>query len=148
MIYTLVVAIVLAVWEIQIEGENGWAGKLPTWRCTNKLISKLLGGRPLTGYHLMMWIFLLMIIHLPCFFTHWNWRKEMLIVGFFFTLVTLEDFFWFVFNPAFGIKKFRSDNLEIWWYRRWWLGVPNVYWLALMVITICFYFGLPTILKL
>lgn len=143
LVYTVIVSIFWALWEIQIEDGNGWAAKLPTWRRINKLISKLLGGRPLTGYHFWMWIFLLTMIHLPCFFARWNWRKEMLIVGFFFTLVTLEDFFWFVFNPAFGVKKFRRDNLDIWWYCTWWLWVPNAYWFALAIILISFYFGIP-----
>lgn len=145
LIYTVIVAVVWALWEIQIEGSNGWAKKLPTWRYTSKWIVKLLGGRPLTGYHFWMWIFLLAIIHLPYFFTRWNWRKEMLLIGFFFTLITLEDFFWFVFNPAFGIKKFHKNNLDIWWYRKWWLGLPNVYWISFAIIIILFYFGLPVL---
>lgn len=143
LIYTVIAAAVWALWEIQIEGSQGWASNLPTWRWINKWIKKLLGGRPLTGYHFWMWIFLLILIHFTYFFTHWNWRKEALIIGFLFTLATLEDFFWFVFNPAYGIKKFRGDNLDIWWYRIWWLGLPNVYWISLIIIIILFYFGMP-----
>lgn len=145
LIYTVIVAIIWALWEIQIEGDYGWAARLPTWRKMNKVIAKLLGGRPLTGYHFWMWIFLFSIIHLPCFFTRWNWRKELLVFGFLITLTTLEDFFWFVLNPKFGLKKFRSDNVDIWWYHIWWLGVPSAYWLALAVVITCFYFGIPAI---
>jgi hypothetical protein len=50
-IFTLVLAIITALWEIQVEGKEGWAKQLPTFRI-NVFFRKLLGGKPLTGYHI------------------------------------------------------------------------------------------------
>lgn len=33
--FVIIVSVVYALLEIQIEGEDGWAGKLPTWKIKN-----------------------------------------------------------------------------------------------------------------
>jgi hypothetical protein len=119
-------AFILALWEIQIEGKDGWAAKLPGWRIDTGWIMKLTGGRPLTGYHIYMTVFLISIVHLPLFFVSWSWRLESLLLGFYVGMVFLEDFFWFVLNPHYGIKNFRKG--KIWWHKSWWGPVPALYW--------------------
>ena len=42
-------AFILAFWEIQIEGKDGWAAKAPCWRIEKGWLVKLTGGRPITG---------------------------------------------------------------------------------------------------
>ena len=54
-----------ALVEIQIEGPNGWAERLPTWRIENQWTRLFCGRRPLTGYHLYVLLFVLLIVHLP-----------------------------------------------------------------------------------
>ena len=127
-LYMIVLAIVFALWEIQIEGKNGWASALPTWRKEKGWIVKLLGGRPLTGYHICMVSFLILMLHFIFCFTPWNWGKELLIIGFFFGFLLVEDFCWFVFNPAFRLKGFTKDNPDLWWHKTWWGPVPDFYW--------------------
>ena len=42
----------------------------------------------------------------------------------------VEDFLWFVFNPAYGIRRFRRE--DIWWHAQsWWWFMPRDYWLTL-----------------
>jgi len=132
-------AVVLALWEIQIEGKNGWAGNLPCWKVEKKWIVKILGGRPLTGYHFFMVTFLVLMIHFPFFFTNWDYRKEMKVLGFLVALLTTEDFLWFVFNPHYGLKKFRKG--EIWWHPNWWGPVPDFYWWNMALAGFLIYFG-------
>jgi hypothetical protein len=55
----------------------------------------------------------------------------------------LEDFLWFVFNPHYGIKKFRKG--EIWWHKTWWGPVPSLYWQMAVITTVLLYFGYPAI---
>jgi hypothetical protein len=124
--FMVFLAFILALWEVQIEGKDGWAARLPTWRIENGWVLRLTGGRPLTGYHIFMTAFMVSVIHLPLFFVPWHWRLECLLLGFYFGMVLLEDFFWFVFNPNFRIKNFRPGN--IWWHRGWWGPVPSFYW--------------------
>jgi hypothetical protein len=52
--------------EIQIEGANGWASALPTWRIETKWLLWLTSGKPLTGYH--VWLNALLILCCICRF--------------------------------------------------------------------------------
>jgi len=121
-----VLAVVFALFEIQIEGKDGWATKLPCWRKEDGLIVKLSGGRPITGYHIVMVTFVILIFHFPFLFAHWTLATEFLVLGLLFETFLLEDLFWFVFNPYFGLKRFKKG--EIWWHTRWWGPVPSLYY--------------------
>lgn len=135
-VYMAVMGIALAFWEVQIEGKHGWAEKLPCWRKTDGLIVKTLlaNHRPLTSYHIGMWIYLFLSLHLILFFTPWNFLTEIFIMGLFFELTVIEDFFWFVLNPFYGLKKFNKNNKDIWWYKEEeWLG-PVLWWYILYVV--------------
>lgn len=139
----IILAVILALWEIQIEGINGWAGNLPCWRIRKKWIVKILGGRPLTGYHFFMISFLTFMVHLPIFFTVWSWRLECLLLGFLIGLLLIEDFLWFVLNPHYRLKNFKRG--KIWWHQRWWGPVPNFFWIGGLIAGLLFYFGWPAI---
>jgi hypothetical protein len=143
LVFMVIMALILALWEIQIEGADGWAARLPAWRIEKGWLMKVTGGRPLTGYHVFMTLFLLGFLHLPLFFTAWTWRLELLLWGFYVGMVLVEDFLWFVFNPKFGIKKFRKG--QIWWHTGWWGPVPAFYWFLLILCIALMYFGSPAI---
>ena len=135
----VLLAFLLAKWEIQIEGKEGWAAKLPGWRVEKGRLVRLAGGRPITGYHVFMTLFLIALVHLPLFFVSWSWRLESLLIGFYLGMLLLEDFLWFVFNPHYGIKRFRKG--KIWWHKRWWGPVPDFYWILLIIVVLLIYFG-------
>ena len=131
--FMVCLSVILALWEIQIEGDDGWAAKLPGWRLEAGWITRLTGGRPLTGYHLYMTLFLISSVHLPAFFTPWSWRLESLLLGFYVGMVLIEDFCWFVLNPHYGIRRFRKGR--IWWHKQWWGPVPALYWVLTAIAT-------------
>jgi hypothetical protein len=131
--FMVFLAVVLALWEVQIEGGDGWVAKLPTWRISRGWVLRFTGGRPLTGYHVFLTVFLLSMVHLPLFFVPWHWRLEALLLGFYVGMFLLEDFFWFAFNPAYGIRNFRRG--KIWWHRGWWGPVPALYWVLAILAT-------------
>jgi hypothetical protein len=137
--FMLFMALILALWEIQIEGADGWAARLPAWRLEKPWVLRLTGGRPLTGYHVFMTVFLLAVVHLPLFFVPWSWRLESLLLGFYVGMVLLEDFLWFAFNPHYGIKNFRRG--KIWWHRQWWGPVPGLYYILSVIAAFLIYFG-------
>ena len=138
--FMVFLAFILALWEIQIEGKDGWAAKAPCWRIEKGWIVKLvMKGRPITGYHFFMTLFLITMVHLPLFFVSWSWRLESLLIGFYLGMVLLEDFLWFVFNPYYGIKSFRKG--KIWWHKKWWGPVPDFYWIFLIIVVLLVYFG-------
>ena len=139
LVFMVFLSVILAIWEIQIEGKEGWAAKLPAWRIEKRWIIKLTGGRPVTGYHVFMTLFLIATVHLPLFFVAWSWRLESLLLGFYVGMVLLEDFLWFVLNPHYGIKNFRKG--KIWWHTSWWGPVPALYWFLLVICIVLLYLG-------
>jgi hypothetical protein len=138
-VFMLFLSFILAEWEIQIEGKDGWAAKLPGWSVKKGWIMKLTDGRPLTGYHVFMTIFLIGIVHLPLFFRQWSLQLESLLLGFYVGMVFIEDFLWFVLNPYYGIKSFRKG--KIWWHKHWLGPIPSLYWILLIIFIILVYFG-------
>jgi hypothetical protein len=127
--YLVLTAVVFARLEIQIEGPNGWAAQLPTWRIQNRWTRLFYGSRPLTGYHLWMLIFVLAMIHAPVALkpSIFSGGLELRIISFCILFFLVEDFLWFVLNPAFGIRRFRREH--IWWHApSWWWVMPRDYW--------------------
>jgi hypothetical protein len=123
-------ALLFALVEIQIEGPNGWAASLPTWRIENRWTRLFYSSKPLTGYHLYTQLFTLVVLHLPfgLGLVPPTWRAEARVLSFFVLFWVLEDFLWFVFNPAFGIKRFRREH--VWWHApTWWWVLPRDYWI-------------------
>ena len=120
----LVLGIIFALLEIQIEGKDGWAANLPCWRKEKGWLVKLLGGRPITGYHILMIGFVILMFHFPFLFAEWKVKTELLILGMLFEFFLFEDFFWFALNPHYGLKKFKKG--EIWWHKRWWGPFPSL----------------------
>lgn len=126
-------AICFALLEIQIEGPNGWASNLPTWRLKNTLLNRLFPGRPLTGYHLWMLVFIAIVAHLPFTFgLPWTWRGELKAISFILIFWVVEDFAWFLLNPHYGLARFRPQFIT-WHQKAWWWIAPRDYWIATCV---------------
>lgn len=130
-IYIVLIAICLAYFEVQIEGPNGWASALPTWRIDSPSVTWIFGGRPVTGYHVALNILLLLFFHWPFVFKKWNLSDEIKIFSSFTILAVIWDFLWFVINPNFGLEKYNRSN--IWWFKNWFLGFPVDYYFGLLM---------------
>lgn len=130
-VWLLLSAFVMAKLEVHIEGADGWAKNLPTWRLDNRVIRTILGGRVLTGYHLYFHLLVLLLLHAP--FTvgavPFSMGRELRVIAFLILLWLLEDFFWFLINPAYGWRAFRRRHIT--WHREsWWGFMPREYWIA------------------
>jgi hypothetical protein len=119
--------------EIQIEGGAGWAANLPTWRIENHpLLNIFWGGKPLTGYHLWIFGFMALAFHLPVFMCgQFSLRLEARIVGSVIIFWIIEDFLWFLLNPAFGLALFRPQSVP--WHKHWILGMPTDYYVCVLL---------------
>lgn len=142
--WLVLLATVFAKIEIHIEGDAGWAAKLPTWRIEKHwLLDVFWGGRPLTGYHAWVFGFMFLVFHLPLvLFQHFSWWMEARIMGSLCVFWITEDFLWFVLNPAYGFRRFRPADVP--WHLRWLLGVPVDYWVFGVVaaaLLVCSYRG-------
>ncbi|PRC91670.1 hypothetical protein S2091_3608 [Solimicrobium silvestre] len=133
-LYVFVLGFFFAKVEIQIEGpDGGWAANLPTWRIEQHwLLTLFWGGRAMTGYHAWVFTFIGLIFHLPIFLIgKWSWRIEARVVASVMLFWVIEDFLWFVLNPAFGLARF--DPINVTWHRHWWGGAPIDYWFAIAI---------------
>jgi len=134
-LYLFLISLVFAALEVQIEGKNGWASALPTWRPSHggllsKIYRALLFGKDVTGYHLLIFTLLLAILHYPYFSgKSWNLTLELQTISYFFLLSIVWDFLWFVLNPHYGLFNFKQKN--IWWHKKWFFCLPVDYWLGL-----------------
>jgi hypothetical protein len=134
-LYLFLVSLIFAGLEIQIEGKNGWAAQLPAWRPDNsnwfsKIFRKILFGKDVDGYHLLIFTLLLVILHYPYFTGRiWNFSQEFATLALFFLMTIVWDFLWFIMNPYYGLSHFRPEY--IWWHKKWFLSLPVDYWVGL-----------------
>lgn len=135
----LAAAACVALLEIQIEGPHGWAQRLPTWRLQSRLWTRLFPGRPLTGYHLYLLLFIMLVAHLPfAFGMPWTWYREARAVAFVLLFWVAEDFLWFVLNPHFGLRRFSPEHIA--WHRHaWWWLAPRDYWIATSIGVVLYF---------
>ncbi len=125
-LYSVIVAFIVAKFEINIEGKYGWAESLPTWRVKNKITQFFWGEQPYTGYHFWFLMTIIALMHFPIALgLDWSWSKELLAWATFLVASIFEDFFWFVLNPHYGIKKF--NQLHAPWHTQWFWRVPLLY---------------------
>jgi hypothetical protein len=125
-LFSLLIAFIVAKLEIEIEGSDGWAKNLPTWKLHNKWTRVFLGKQPLTGYHLWLVLTIVASLHFPFVLGYpWSLSLEFKMIALFWVAVIAEDFLWFVLNPAFGFKKF-NKTYAIW--HQEWVGIfPMLY---------------------
>ena len=108
----------MALLEVQIEGSNGWASNLPTWKIDLPLsVVGMWGGgeKPLTGYHSYLWLLTFGLPHFAFLFTKWNIKKEIYLISFYIFYSTVEGILWFAVNPFWGWRSFRKENID--WYQ-------------------------------
>src|SRR6185295_10761806 len=103
-LYFLAIALVLAQLEIQIEGAHGWAERLPTWRWQSPAVLRW-AGKPITGYHVFLLAFILLLIHLPQMHVGFSLEREAETLSLFFLLANFWDFLWFACNPHYGLSR-------------------------------------------
>ncbi len=131
--WVILLAYFFAQAEIHIEGTAGWAANLPTWRIEKHwLLDVFWGGRAMTGYHAWVFPFITLFFHFPLFFMwDWSWQLEARVVASIMLFWIVEDFLWFVINPAFGFKRFTAEHGA--WHKNWVLGAPIEYWIFLVI---------------
>jgi hypothetical protein len=132
--FLLGLAALLAYLEIQIEGKHGWASQLPTWRYNAS-------GFVITGYHLSLWAFILIILHLSFVFLPWKASTECFLLSFFILLLLVEDALWFFLNRGFcGEDPWRDPKL---------VTIPMFYFIGAFVVLLLALFSrsLPWIIS-
>lgn len=136
-ILTVILALIFACIEIEIEGPCGWADKLPT-------PSTGPNRKSLTIYHYLIF-FLMFFVFCSVFFINPR-RFNIANLGFIFafTLIffTLEDFYWFCLSPFYGMDGTNlKTGKKAWWHYK--IGTCPVLYIALplLAFSICLFSG-------
>jgi hypothetical protein len=137
--WVVLLAYFFAETEIQIEGPAGWAANLPTWRIEQHwLLDVFWGGRAMTGYHAWMFPFIALFFHFPLFFVgQWSYHAECRVLACIMLFWIVEDFLWFVLNPAYGLAHFNAAAIP--WHKRWFWIAPVDYWVYALVMIALFW---------
>ena len=138
-LFAVLAAAIFALIEVQIEGDQGWAASLPTWRVENRWTRFFFSGKPLTGYHFYILLFVCVILHSPYALdlAAFSWANELRMLAFMIFFWVFEDFLWFLLNPAFGLKKFRPEHIP-WHAPAWWWIMPRDYWVFTPLGILCY----------
>lgn len=113
-IFIIIASISLACLEIEIEGANGWAYNLPTF----KKKCWLCGKKPLTGYHIFLSTTILIISftaiivdYILLSFTI-NYRPILFVLSLFVFVMITEDISWFLLNYQYkdALKNKKAVN--------------------------------------
>jgi len=128
--------IATSFWEAYVEGNHPWdKGKLG-WKI------KIGNYTLFTAYH--FWLFCVMypvLLSLPFVFSGFSWEHFGILLSAYTTGIILEDFFWFVVNPAFNLKNWNSKHVK--WYPWVKLGtfeLPLSYIVAAALSVLSWYF--------
>jgi hypothetical protein len=141
-LYLFFFSFILAFLETQIEGGSGWAKNLPTWRPLkskwySRLYGKVMGGKELTGYHILIFSMVFIFLHYPYFAGKtWNLSEEAVTLSFFFIISIYWDFMWFIINPKYNFRDFLSQH--VWWHKKWFLHFPYEYWGGLIISAVLY----------
>ena len=130
-IFTLIMGFFIAKVEINVEGAEGmWAKNLPTWKVKNRFTRIAFGEKPLTGYHIWFCLMGFFFLHFPYFVgLPFSFQFELQLMAVFIWGVVVEDFYWFLLNPAFGLKRFNPQVVT--WHEWIWI-FPRFYWTYLI----------------
>lgn len=127
--YFFIIIIILSLLEIQIEGAYPWAEKLPTWR------KKIFGfNKDITGYHVYLSIFVLLLFHLPFLFgLNFTISNELKILSIIVLIAVYEDFLWNIINPnpKYGIIKFKKNYIGI--IDKFFFSIPVDYLISIIL---------------
>ena len=128
--------IAMSFWESYVEGRNAWGKKKLGWKIK-------IGKFVLHAYHFYLFgIMIPLFLTLPFVIYGWNLRLFGIIVSAYFSGIIIEDFFWYVLNPAVKLKEFFSSFSDYYpWIKiRGKKVIPIFYIINLLISVLSWYF--------
>ena len=125
-----------AFWEAYVEGKRAWDRGKIGWKIKTK------NRVWLTAYH--FWLFLIMwpmLLFLPFIIFEFDLKLLGILLSAYFSGLIIEDFVWFLVNPAFKFSNFNSKYVY-WhpWIKFGRFEIPAYYLFALALSLLSWYF--------
>jgi len=143
-LYLFIFSLLLAFFEVQIEGKDGWAARLPTWRPQRgwyaRFYKKMMGGKELTGYHIGVFGLVFLFLHYPFFAGGilWSVEEELWVISTFLLVSVVWDYLWIIINPHYGVIR-RRPRHDVSWHRVWWGPFPRDYYFGVLFSALVLY---------
>jgi hypothetical protein len=118
-----------AFWEAYVEGDNPWDKRKLGWKI------KFGPKYCLPAYHFFLFVVMWpTILLLPLVISGWNTKLFGILVSAYSTGMVIEDFLWFVVNPAVGVRKFNSEYATYYpWTKIGKFSLPTFYFIAAII---------------
>jgi hypothetical protein len=126
----------MSFWEAYVEGRNPWDKRKLGW-CLK------LGKFKLPAYHFYVFIVMIpMLLSLPLVIYGWNLKLFGIIFSAYMVGILLEDFLWFIVNPAVNFKKdFNPDFASYYpWIKIGKFQIPAGYPVSVFLSLLSWYF--------
>ncbi|MBI2542579.1 MAG: hypothetical protein HYW24_00105 [Candidatus Aenigmarchaeota archaeon] len=123
-----------AFWESYVEGRDAWdKGKLG-WKIR-------IGRYVFTAYHFyLFWVMWPILLSLPLVLYGWDTRLFGVLISAYFSGLVLEDFMWFVVNPAVKLSELNSKFADYYpWLKIWKFEVPLLYISGISIAILSWY---------
>ena len=138
MIFVVVWAamIAMAFWESYVEGRNPWDRRKLGWKL------KLYGKYVLPAYHFYLFVvFIPLLMILPLVIYGWDFKLFGILVSAYFSGVVLEDFLWFVVNPAVKFSDWNPRFANFYeWLRIGSFKIPWRYIIGIAIALLSWFF--------
>lgn len=131
MAFVIAFATLWAWMEVEIEGKDGWAVKLPT-SCA------FLGW---TWYHISMNVIVLLVLYRALRY-HWFPALHVKLCIFALYVIAwfvIEDLMWFILNRNYGIQKYNKQDVPWHANKPWFAGTFVYNWVVLFIWIIAVY---------
>lgn len=103
--------IATSFWESRVEGRNAWDKGKHGWKIKYKNYVYL------TAYHFwLFWVMYPLLLTLPLVIYGFDLKLVGIIISAYASGIIIEDFMWYVVNPAVKLKEFHTNfsNYFIW----------------------------------
>jgi len=135
-IWIYMAMIAMGFWEAYVEGRNPWDRR--------KLGCKIKFGKyVLTGYHFFLFVIMLpLLFSLPLIIYGWDLKLFGILLSAYFSGTVIEDFTWFLVNPAVSIKKDFNPRFASYypWLKIGKFQIPLSYPLEILIALLSWYF--------
>lgn len=134
-IWIYMAMIAMSFWESYVEGRNPWDKRKLGWKIK-------MGRYCLPAYH--FYVFFIMwplLLSLPLIIYGWDLKLFGILISAYFSGMIIQDFMWFVVNPAVKLSEFNSKWVKYYpWIKIGKFEIPTFYVVGLIISALSWYF--------
>ncbi len=135
-IWVYLAMIAMSFWESEVEGRKAWDRGKMGWKIK-------IGRYCLPAYHFFVfWVMWPLLLTLPLIIYGWDLKLLGILMSAYFSGIVLEDFMWFVVNPAIRFRDSFNPKFANYypWLKIAGLEMPALHVIGLSLSVLSWYF--------